>query len=264
MKNSSIPPDAPPPLAEITTAVRDVLLQSVPEPLYGCCIQACLILGWILKRRGYPSEMWSCTPNGWPHWCVRSGEWILDPTAGQFGDADSPLLLFREGSPDHWYDPGEEESFAICEREIIEQFARWIELDADPDTPAEFAGRSLAIPALLKLAGLEHLEPAVQRAGAHAIANRTDAKAVERKVSERRRTLRDDDTAAGRLTRASAELEHCHHQLIDALESGLDADVIEARSAAFQAALKNAETEEQVSTASRSRPTGPPPPRQPS
>ena len=116
MKNSSIPPDAPPPLAEITTAVRDVLLQSGPAPLFGCCIPACLILGWILKRRGHPSEMWSCSPEGWPHWCVRSGEWILDPTAGQFGDADSPLLLFREVPPDHWYDHGKEEPFGLRAR----------------------------------------------------------------------------------------------------------------------------------------------------
>lgn len=191
MKNSAIPYDAPPTLAEITTAVRDVLLQSGPAPLYGCCIPACLILGWILKGRRYPCEMWSCAPDGWSHWCVRSGEWILDPTAGQFGDADSPLLLFREGSSDHWYDPGEEESFAICEREIIEQFARWIELDADPGM--ELSGRSLAIPALLELAGLASLAPAVQRAGVHAIANRTYAKAIDRKVRERRRRFRNDD-----------------------------------------------------------------------
>ena len=264
MKNSSIPPDAPPPLAEITRAVRDVLLQSAPEPLFGCCIQACLILGWILKHRGYPCEMWSCAPDGWPHWCVRSGEWILDPTAGQFGDADSPLLLFREGSPEHCYGPGKEEPFAICEREIIEQFARWIELDAEPDAPEELAGRSSAIPALLQLAGLEHLDSTVQRAGAHAIANRTHATAAERRISKMERALRDDDTAAGRLTRAGAELEHCHHQLIDALERGLDAGVIKARFAASQAALKNAQAEEQISRPSRSRPTGPPPPRQPS
>jgi hypothetical protein len=260
MKNSSIPHDALPTLAEMTTAVRDVLLQSGPAPLYGCCIPACLILGWILKGRGYPSEMWSCSPEGWPHWCVRSGEWILDPTAGQFGDVDSPLLLFREGSPDHWYDPGKEEPFAICEREIIEQFARWIELDADPDAPEELAGRSSAIPGLLQLAGLEHLDATVQRAGAHAIANHTHAKAQEQKISKIERRLRDDDSAAGRLMRAGAELEHCHQPLIDALERGLDAGVIKARFAAFQAALRNAQAEEQISRPSRSRPTGSPPP----
>src|SRR5262245_50516900 len=88
-----IPADAPCDLVEPVVAIRRALLEEGSGLLYGCCIQASLVLGWLLTDRGHPVEIVSRSANGWPHWCVRVGDWVLDPTAGQFGE-DNPPLLF--------------------------------------------------------------------------------------------------------------------------------------------------------------------------
>jgi hypothetical protein len=90
--------------------------------------------------------MRSCSGAG-PQWCIRSGEWILDPTAGQWGA--EPILVFREGSPEDWYGPGLEGLAEISEDEIVETFLDRVDRDT---------GR-----ALLALGGVEHLFPAIWR-----------------------------------------------------------------------------------------------------
>ncbi len=158
-----IPSGAPLVLVEPVVAVRTILLEHGSGFLYGCCIQASLILGWLLSEQGHTVQVLSCTANEWPHWCVRVGGWMLDPTAGQFGE-DDPPLLFRSGSVDDSYDPGGEDPIPLCEEEIVAMLARWVEADADAVPNPLALGRSGAVRPLLELAGLSHLEPRVLRA----------------------------------------------------------------------------------------------------
>lgn len=167
-----------------TEAVREILLRDGPEDVLGTCIQACLILGWHLLQQGIPAEMWSYSPHGWPHGCVRSGDWTLDPSAGQFGDHEDPLLLFPNSSPPPLYDPGEEEHFPICQEELIDSLAAWIEGDADPHLPEPVTGRSRAIPALLNLANLSHLAPAIRESADIRVRERAAAGWVRKRLPE--------------------------------------------------------------------------------
>lgn len=185
--------EAPVELVAPTIAVRYVLLTEGSGHLYGTCIQGSLVLGWILKQRGYAAEMWSCSPNGWPHWCIRSGQWILDPAAGQFGD-DNPPLLFKEGSPQHWYAPGRDETFPITTERIIDCLAEWIADDVDPEPLDELAGRSHAIPALLEVAGLASLGAVVHEAGVARAADSDRADELECRVQELRGAVSADDS----------------------------------------------------------------------
>jgi hypothetical protein len=135
--------DAPPELIAATKAVREVILE-YDDYVHGWCVEASMILGWMLRQEGLPAEMRSCTALGTdPHWCVKSGEWILDPTAGQWGS--EPVLVFREGSRDDWYGPGLQGPAEISEEEIAGRFHDWVGPEAGH--------------ALLSLAGLEHLSP---------------------------------------------------------------------------------------------------------
>jgi hypothetical protein len=152
-------------LVEPVVAIRRVVLEEGPGFLYGCCIQASRVLGWLLNDRGHAVEIVSCTANGWPHWCVRVGKWMLDPTAGQFGE-DNPPLLFRHGSPDDAYEAGDEGSIELREDEIVDAFARWVTHDAESSPNSLAHGRSGAIQPLLELSGLAHLERRIQRAAA--------------------------------------------------------------------------------------------------
>jgi hypothetical protein len=163
--STHIPPDAPSDFVEPVVAIRGVLLEQGSGYLYGCCIQASLILGWLLRAQGHEAEMLSCTANEWPHWCLRVGDWVLDPTAGQFGE-DNPPLLFRYGSGDDSYDPGDERPMPLSEEEIVAMLARWVEADAEADPNSLGLGRSGAIRPLLELAGLTHLEPRLYRTAA--------------------------------------------------------------------------------------------------
>jgi hypothetical protein len=72
----------------------------------------------------------------------------LDPAAGQWGA--EPVLVFREGSADDWYGPGRQGPADISEDEIVHRFA----LMRSPETAAP----------LLALAGLTHLEDAIEQA----------------------------------------------------------------------------------------------------
>ena len=158
-----IPSDAPRDLVEPVVAVRRVVLEEGSGYLYGCCIQAALALGWQLHEKGYPVEIVSRTANGWPHWCVRVGEWMLDPTAGQFGE-DHPPPLFRHGSADDAYEVGVEGSIELCDEEIVDAFVRWVTHDAQSSPNPLAYGRSGAIQPLLELSGLADLERRIQRA----------------------------------------------------------------------------------------------------
>ena len=89
-----------------------------------------------------------CSAEGSPHWCITSGDWILDPTSGQWGE--EPLLVFREGSSDDWYGPGRQGPADISEDRIVHRFA----LMRSPEEAT----------LLLALAGLTHLEGAIEQA----------------------------------------------------------------------------------------------------
>ena len=160
-----IPSDAPRDLVEPVVAIRSVVLEEGSGFLYGCCIQASLVLGWLLNEQGRAVEIVSCTAHGWPHWCVQVDEWMLDPTAGQFGE-DNPPLLFRHGSADDAYEAGVQGSIELCEKEIVDAFARWVTHDAESYPNPLGHGRSGALQPLLELSGLAHLEPRIQRAAA--------------------------------------------------------------------------------------------------
>ena len=147
MMTATAAPDAPSALVSATWAVRRVILEH-SEHVHGWCVQASLILGWMLLQQGLPAETRSCTGLGTDrHCCVRSGEWILDPTAGQWGE--SPVLVFREGSADDWYGPDGLGPAEISEEDILDSFCG----EVSPE----------ATYALFSLAGLEHLYPAVWR-----------------------------------------------------------------------------------------------------
>jgi hypothetical protein len=149
MIRATAAPDAPPTLVAATQAVRRLIVAvSLDGRVHGWCVEASLILGWMLLQQGLPAEMRSCSAEGSPHWCIRSGDWILDPTSGQWGE--EPLLVFREGSSDDWYGPGWGGPADISEDEIVHRFA----LMLSPETAAP----------LLALAGLTHLEGAIEQA----------------------------------------------------------------------------------------------------
>lgn len=149
MITATAAPDAPPALVAATQAVRRIIVAADPDGrVHGRCVEASLILGWMLLQEGIPAEMRSCSVEGDPHWCIRSGDWILDPTSGQWGE--EPLLVFREGSSDDWYGPGRQGPADISKDEIVHRFALWV----SPET---------ATP-LLALAGLTHLEGAIEQA----------------------------------------------------------------------------------------------------
>lgn len=153
MPELPISADAPPRLVTITRAVRQVFLDH-DETVAGSCIEGALTVGVMLLREGCPAEARSCSAGGDPHWVIRSSEWILDPTSGQWGE--DPLLVFREGSQDDWYDPGTEVPFELSDDELVDRFAR--ELSGD------------LMHELLRLAGLTHLEGAIEAAREELIA----------------------------------------------------------------------------------------------
>ena len=108
MNRATAAPDAPPALVAATHAVRRVIVAVDRDGrVHGWCVEASLILGWMLRQQGLPAEMRSCSAEGSPHWCITSGDWILDPTSGQWGE--EPLLVFRDGSSDDWYAPAGED-----------------------------------------------------------------------------------------------------------------------------------------------------------
>lgn len=160
-----IPPDAPSVLVEPVVAIRGVLLEKGAGNTNGCCIETSLILGWLLRERGYTVELVSCTANGWPHWCVRVEGWMLDPTAGQFGE-DNPPLLFRYDSADDPSPRARKTHPGCATTEIVERLAAWVVKDSETVPNPLTRGRSRAVRSLLELAGLAHLEPGVYRTAA--------------------------------------------------------------------------------------------------
>lgn len=60
-------------------------------------------------------------------------------------------MIFREGSPDDWYAPGEQGSTEVSEEEIVSRFAH---LGLTPECEEH----------LLPFAGLPHLVPAIEEA----------------------------------------------------------------------------------------------------
>ena len=122
MSRATATPDAPPALVAATHAVRRLIVAvDLNGSVHGWCVEASLILGWMLRQQGLPAEMRSCSAEGDPHWCITSGNGILDPTSGQWGE--EPLLVFREGSSDDWYGPGREGPADISEDAIVHRFA---------------------------------------------------------------------------------------------------------------------------------------------
>src|SRR5687768_14807566 len=100
-----IPADAPRDLVESVVAIRRIVLEEGFGHLYGCCIRASLILGWLLNEQGHAVEIVSCTGNGWPALVRPRRRVDARPDAGQFGE-DHPPLLFRHGSVDDAYEAG--------------------------------------------------------------------------------------------------------------------------------------------------------------
>jgi len=86
-----------------------------------------MALGRALLDNGLPATMRSFSAGSDFHWCMTSGEWILDPTSGQWGE--DPVLAFRAGSADDWYDPGREGvSDLTDDAEIVERYAWHIDI----------------------------------------------------------------------------------------------------------------------------------------
>lgn len=87
---------APGLLVELTAEARRIVLLH-DEWVHGNCVYACMALGRALLHRGLPATMRSVTASGFCHWCVRSGEWVLDPTAGLVGRRACDRLPERIG-----------------------------------------------------------------------------------------------------------------------------------------------------------------------
>lgn len=165
-----IPEAAPGALVEPTLAVRQAVLDSTFNDVAGTCYEASLIVAWILLEQGLPAEMWNYPD--WPHWCCASGDWILDPTAGQCGQGPPLWLLYERESTDDWYyDPRHDHPYGrpvpdrVSEEEIVDCFAEWGAWEGWEWLRDTSPGRGHPAAALLALAGLERLSPQIEQLG---------------------------------------------------------------------------------------------------
>lgn len=73
-------------LGALSRLVRSEIKVSDPKKVAGHCEWAANRLGELLDQKGIPHQVESGSYNGIPHWWVRVGHLILDPTRDQFGD----------------------------------------------------------------------------------------------------------------------------------------------------------------------------------
>jgi hypothetical protein len=88
-------PDAPRSLVRATLEIRNALLDSEPGTVAGCCIGATAALDWRLTHEGWPVERIECSIARWPHFICRVEDWVLDPTAEQWGGAVDGSIVFQ-------------------------------------------------------------------------------------------------------------------------------------------------------------------------
>ncbi|MFN8113157.1 MAG: hypothetical protein U0R51_08150 [Solirubrobacterales bacterium] len=123
-----IDPVAPFDLVYATVAVRDAL--AAPEPAYhnlgGTCREAARALALGLQRHGWDATCLPASRLGDDHLVALVGDWVLDPTAEQFGP-DGPWVcrIHDLPHPDYELTPDPEWRIEPTEPDLIELMAEW-------------------------------------------------------------------------------------------------------------------------------------------
>lgn len=125
-------------LAFATDLLRRFCDFELPGNGAGACLPASAIIGYRLRQESTDARLVCGTFNGEAHWWVESGEFIFDPTAGQFGDELPSVVSWETDAYDGL------DTYPCGHTSVDMLYAEARRAFADPDEADRFVNIALA------------------------------------------------------------------------------------------------------------------------